>query len=157
GLATVGWLLASWVLALQLIVLATGSMSPGMPPGTAAVIQATDAADLAVGDVVTVHRSGDGAPVTHRIVAIDAADDAAARILTLRGDANGTADRDRYEVVRAGRVVAALPSAGYAVVWARSPIVMTATAVVVGVLVAWAFWPSPAKGAPRPRTPRRTA
>ncbi|TIC85743.1 signal peptidase I [Nocardioides sp. GY 10127] len=49
----------------------TGSMRPGMPPGTLVVVRPVEASTLRVGDVITYQlRSGEPEVVTHRIVAV---------------------------------------------------------------------------------------
>jgi signal peptidase len=151
GVLVAAWLVASWALSASLVVLVTGSMSPGMPAGTAAVVRTTPAADLRVGDVVTVPR-GDGARVTHRVVAIDdVPGQPQERLLTLQGDANRTTDRDPYRVATAGRVVASLPGAGRVLETVRQPAVAGAGVLLVAALVAWALWPE------RPRDDDRRA
>jgi signal peptidase len=150
GVLVVGWLVASWALSASLVVLVTGSMSPGMPAGTAAVVRTTPAADLRVGDVVTVPRGG--ARVTHRVVAIDdVPGQPQERLLTLQGDANRTTDRDPYRVATAGRVVASLPGAGRVLETVRQPAAAGAGVLLVAALVAWALWPE------RPRDDDRRA
>ena len=39
GLVVVTWLIVAWMLSLSVVVLVTGSMSPTMPAGSAAVVQ----------------------------------------------------------------------------------------------------------------------
>lgn len=47
----------------------TGSMKPGMPPGTLVVVKPVDPEDITIGTVVTYQlRSGDPTVVTHRVV-----------------------------------------------------------------------------------------
>jgi len=70
----------------------SGSMRPGLPPGTLAVVRPVEATEVGVGDVITYQlRPGDPAVVTHRVVAVsaDAGGDTAFRT---RGDANESAD-----------------------------------------------------------------
>jgi signal peptidase len=70
----------------------TGSMRPGLPPGTLVVVRPADPDDLGVGAVVTYQlRSGEPTVVTHRIVAT-AVDGAGRRLFQTRGDANDVAD-----------------------------------------------------------------
>lgn len=142
GTLTVTWLIVAWMLNLSLVVLATGSMSPTMPAGSVAVVQEVAAADLALGDVVTVPREGSAIPVTHRIVDIAAAADGGERELTLKGDDNDIVDSETYVVGEAKRVVASMPGIGSAVLWVRSPAGIIAATVVVAAIVVWAFWPA---------------
>lgn len=72
----------------------TGSMRPGMPPGSLAVVRPVDVNTLGVGDVVTYQvRSGDPEVITHRIVA-QSIDSHGERTFITRGDANGADDAD---------------------------------------------------------------
>lgn len=142
GATILACIVTGWAFGLSILVFATGSMAPTMPTGTAAVVQHTAAADVAVGDVVTVPRPGETMPVTHRVVSIaDVAGDDLARSLVLRGDANSAEDRDPYVVRDVERVLVAAPGAGTALGVVQSPlgIGVTASLVVMGVL--WAFWP----------------
>lgn len=151
GMLVVVWLLAAWLFSLTVIVFVSGSMSPTMPTGTAAVTQTVAAAELQVGDVVTVPRSRDGVDVTHRVVAIDAvAGSPDERSLTLKGDDNDAPDREQYLVDHAGRVIASLPGAGWAVMWLKSTAGIITITVVAAAVAAWGLWPSR-----RDRTARR--
>ncbi|MGU3356456.1 signal peptidase I [Microbacterium sp. M4A5_1d] len=146
GIVTIAWLLAAWLWGLSIVVFVTGSMSPTMPVGTAAVSQLTDAADLRIGDVVTVPRPDTGQPVTHRIVAIDEVAAAPAqRELTLQGDDNEFADSQTYVVDEAPRVLASAPALGSVVLWAQTPPVMIAASVAIALAIAWALWPTPTR------------
>lgn len=70
----------------------TGSMAPGMPPGSLAVVRPVDPATLRTGDVITYQlKSGEPAVVTHRVVGVGTTSDGELR-LTTRGDANGAND-----------------------------------------------------------------
>lgn len=72
----------------------TGSMEPGMPPGTLVVVKPVDADDIGIGDVVTYQlESGKTTIVTHRVVGV-AFDKDGDRIFQTQGDANSTPDAD---------------------------------------------------------------
>lgn len=143
GIITIAWLVAAWLFGLSLVVFVTGSMAPTMPVGAAAISQTTAAADLEVGDVVTVPRPDTGQPVTHRIVAIDTVTTSAdARELTLQGDDNGFADTQTYRVDEAPRVLVSAPGVGSVVLWAQTPIVMIAGSILIASAIAWALWPT---------------
>lgn len=143
GIVTIAWLGASLLFGLSIIVFVTGSMAPTMPTGSAAIVQTVAASELVEGDVVTVARPDSGVPVTHRIVAIDTSEtDSDVRMLTLQGDANDFADRDRYRVTEVERVVGAAPVLGWVVIWARNPLVMGAFSIGLAAAIAWALWPS---------------
>lgn len=73
-------------------VIETGSMAPGMPPGTFVVVRPTPVADIAAGDVLTYQiKSGDPTVVTHRVVQ-QGVDMAGQPRWRTQGDANDVAD-----------------------------------------------------------------
>lgn len=161
GLAT--WFAYSSASGATLIAFRTGSMTPTMPQGAIAVTVPVRAAELRVGDVVTVQRANEAMPVTHRIIEIrDVSEqpaggfdvraaapgrtlpgraDPAAREIVMQGDANQVPDALPYVVADARRVVAAVPHLGSALMLLQSPISMGALVIGVGALVTWAFWP----------------
>ncbi|MFG6443671.1 signal peptidase I [Microbacterium sp. P07] len=142
GVATVVWLAASAALGLSIIVFVTGSMSPTMPTGAAAVVQEVPASRLVVGDVVTVPRPNSATPVTHRVVEVASVPgDDRSRSLVLRGDANSIDDPDPYVVDEARRVVVAAPGVGWVVIAAKTPAAMVAFSLIVAAAIAWALWP----------------
>lgn len=161
GILTVAWLVASAVWGLGIIVFMTGSMSPTLPTGAAAITRTVDAADLAVGDVVTVRRPGNGAQVTHRIVDIaPVAGDPRARSLTLRGDANDSVDLRPYVVTSAPRVLVGAPVAGSVITAAKTPAAMLGGSSLIAAVIAWALWPTSTRASsdsadPRPIHPSR--
>ena len=147
GILSILWLIASLVFGLSIVILMTGSMSPTLPTGAAAIVKdAVPAAELRVGDVVTVPREGQPLPVTHRIVDIAPVDPLSgagpeARELTLRGDDNDTNDRYTYIVAAADRVIVGAPFIGHALTIMQTPIFFGALPLGVMLLVIWAFWP----------------
>ena len=147
GLVSIVWFLIAHVFSLSIVVLLTGSMSPGLPTGSAILVeQKVPAADLVVGDIVTVARPGYDLPVTHRVVGIDEiAGDATARSLTLQGDANATADREPYAVHTVQRSAIGVPTLGYVIRILQSPLFMGATTVLIAITIVWAFWPPNAR------------
>ncbi|MFC7161985.1 signal peptidase I [Aquipuribacter hungaricus] len=136
----------------SLVVFRTGSMSPTMPVGAVAVVRPVAAADVAPGDVVTVVRPGSPLPVTHRVVATaprPGHPDGA--VLTLRGDANGSADPLPYEVDEVRLVVLAVPHAGGWLEAVRTPRTMLLATALAAAGVAWSSWPRRAPGGRRHR------
>ncbi|GAB2470590.1 signal peptidase I [Xylanimonas ulmi] len=127
--------------ALQTLVVTSGSMSPMILRGDALIAHKVAARDLAVGDVVTVPQS-DASLVTHRVVAIEAADAPDARTLTLQGDANDIPDASTYTVSDAWRMWLRVPAGGAIVTTARQPQVLIPAAVGMGALVALACVPT---------------
>ncbi|MGI6877621.1 signal peptidase I [Microbacterium sp. gxy059] len=143
------WYLFSALTGATLITFRTGSMSPTMPQGAVAVAFPISAADIRVGDVVTVSQGEGSLPVTHRVVEVR--DDAEAtsadplpeggRELVMRGDDNDAVDLHPYVVTEARRVAVAVPHVGAALMVLQSPLGMGAMTLVAGALTAWAFWP----------------
>lgn len=70
----------------------TGSMQPGMPPGTLVVVRPVDPSEVSVGTVITYQlESGRPTVVTHRVTAVGV--DATGELrFTTQGDANTTPD-----------------------------------------------------------------
>jgi signal peptidase I len=143
GLLAMSWLLCSIFFGFSLVVFKTGSMAPAIPAGSAAIVREVAASEIAVGDVITVQREGATLPVTHRVVSISPADDPAARVVELRGDANDSNDLAPYTIAHAKRVVASFASVGAVLTVLRTPYVLGITTMLVGLLVVWAFWPRP--------------
>lgn len=76
----------------QAFTILTGSMRPGMPPGTLVVVRPVDPASLHMGDVITFQlKSGQSEVATHRIVGIGTTT-TGERVFTTRGDANDAND-----------------------------------------------------------------
>lgn len=100
----------------------TGSMAPGMAPGTLVVVKPVDASDIAVGSVITYQlKSGERTVVTHRVVGIGF-DGHGDRVFRTQGDANAVPDAEPvmpvqikgerwYAVPRVGFVSNALSAA----------------------------------------------
>lgn len=145
GVLSLVWFAASAAFGFTIVVFMTGSMSPGLPTGSASVaVNDVPAATLSIGDIVTVPRSTGDLPVTHRIIAIDPVEgDNAARSLTLQGDANATPDTEPYVVRTVKRTLGGVPGAGYALQLLQAPLVLGVLTLGAGLLVTWAFWPQP--------------
>lgn len=143
GLLTVVGVLATALFGVGFGVVATGSMAPSIPTGSMIVTVPAAAADVRIGDVVSVPREGLDTTVTHRVVAIAPITDRPdARALTLRGDANTIDDPEPYPVDRVDRVVASAPVIG-GVIWSlRNPVALGIGTVLLTALVLSAFWPS---------------
>jgi len=124
---------------ITLILFKTGSMSPTIPAGSLAVVREIPAADIKIGDVVTVDRPGK-LPITHRIQSVAPAE-GAARTITMKGDANAEADPAPYVVERVRIVLWSVPGLAYPLAAAANPVVLGATTVCVAALVSWVLWP----------------
>lgn len=122
---------AAPVLGLRPLIFLSGSMSPAIPAGSLALARETPAADLRVGDVVTV--PVDRGYVTHRIVEVTHRPGAAT--LRLQGDASPSPDGTAYDVRSAPRTFVSVPHLGSAVSWlSRPPGVFVLAGYVVLVL-----------------------
>ncbi|MEW1707874.1 signal peptidase I [Microbacterium sp. NPDC089190] len=101
------------VLGAQTYTVLTGSMNPGMPPGSLIAVRPTPFDAVRVGDVVTYQiRSGEPAVVTHRVVGTTSST-SGDRLLITRGDANDLDDPPVQREQLRGTVVLALPLLGY--------------------------------------------
>lgn len=125
---------------ITLIMFRTGSMSPTISAGSVAVVQEVAAAEIDVGDVVTVDRPDD-LPVTHRVTSVDdgASDDA--RVITMRGDANDVDDPYPYEVTTVRIVLFAVPGIAPVIAAMSNPLILGGITIAATLLVVWAFWP----------------
>jgi signal peptidase I len=151
GLLSLLAAIAAQIWGLSIILFSTGSMSPTIPAGSAALVQRIPASEVKVGDVVTVERR-DALPVTHRVTSVAQANGSAtAYVITMRGDANSADDANPYQVTEVRRVLYSVPGVAVAINRLRSPLVIGGATVVAGVLVTWAFWPR------RPSGPVRVA
>jgi signal peptidase len=91
----------------------TGSMQPGLPPGTLVVMKPAEASEIGVGSIVTYQlRSGEPTVVTHRVVEVRQRLDGEVEYVT-QGDANPIVDSApvRPEQVR-GTLWYAVPHLG---------------------------------------------
>jgi len=138
---------AALAFGVSIVLFSTGSMSPTIPAGAAALVREVPVASVEVGDVVTVDRPG-RLPITHRVVAISGS--GADRELTLRGDANPADDAAPYRVSSVRLVLFAVPGIAAVIAALGDPLVLGALTLVVSALVVWAFWPR-GPSAPRAR------
>jgi signal peptidase len=123
---TVSWALLVGALALGVacvplpmalgavpLTILSGSMAPGMPPGSLAIVRPVDATQARIGDVLTYQpQPDDPTLVTHRVVAVSR--DAHGGVsLILQGDANGAPDDHPVRPAQVlGSVVYAVPYFG---------------------------------------------
>ncbi|WP_229673305.1 signal peptidase I [Microbacterium saperdae] len=125
---------------ITLIMFRTGSMSPTITAGSVAVVQRVPAADIAIGDVVTVDRV-DELPITHRVTSVEPGASADERIITMRGDANTEADPFPYTVTSVRIVLFSIPGIATLIVGMGNPYVLGVLTLAATALVVWAFWP----------------
>lgn len=138
GAVCIALVVAAVALDVSIMLFKTGSMSPAIPAGSAALVREVPAASVDVGDVVTVDRPGK-LPVTHRVVAISGS--GADRELTLRGDANPVDDPMPYRVNTVRIVLFAVPGIATAIAALGNPLVLGGLTLGATALVVWAFWP----------------
>ncbi|WP_084345413.1 signal peptidase I [Rhodococcus sp. 1163] len=131
--AVVGFaVLASLIFGVKALVFQSGSMSPTIETGALGFAHSVPAADIRLGDVISVDGEG-GTRITHRVVGIDASSGDAAEV-RLRGDANQQADLVPYAITSADRVFFHVNGLGYVLVWLSNPFV--AAAGVLGAALA---------------------
>jgi signal peptidase I len=118
------------------LVFRSGSMGPEIGTGALGLARTVPADALAVGDVVSVV-NGRGVRVTHRIQTVRHSYPSAT--LTLRGDANPTADPEPYVVVEADRLFWSVNRAGYLVGVLSSPWGTFGAGLLAGALLMYAF------------------
>jgi signal peptidase len=149
GLLSLLAAVAAHIWGFSIILFSTGSMTPTIPAGSAALVQLIEASQVRVGDVVTVERK-DALPVTHRVTSIKPSDGSTTLyVITMRGDANASDDVYPYQVSQVRRVLYSVPGVAVAISQARDPRVLAGLTVVAGVLVTWAFWPRRPSGPTR--------
>lgn len=118
------------------VIFRSGSMSPAIETGALALSRTVPAADLAVGDVVTVE-DAKGALVTHRVRSVTMTGDDAT--LILKGDDNPVADPEPYVVQSVDRVFADVPRLGYVVSFLSGPVGIFAGGLLVGLVLTTVF------------------
>lgn len=151
-----GWWLrqtASWVLLLSMFSLLvvtvavprltgstpytvlTGSMRPGMPPGSLVVTRPVQAAELKVGEAITYQiRSGEPEVITHRITSI-ATTLGGETLFTTQGDANPVPDAASVKAAQIrGVVLYSLPLLGYVNSWLTGEQHIWAVGIAVALL-----------------------
>ncbi|WP_221585951.1 signal peptidase I [Microbacterium sp. G2-8] len=140
GLVCIALVVLAWAFDITLMMFRTGSMAPTIPAGSVAIVKHVPAAEIDVGDIVTVDRD-EQLPVTHRVTSIEEGSIDAERVITMRGDANASDDPHPYAVTGVRTVLFAIPGLAPIIVWFSNPYVLGGITIAAGVLVGWAFWP----------------
>lgn len=141
GLVSLLAAVAAHVWGFSIVLFSTGSMTPTIPAGSAALVRLIPATELRVGDITTVERK-DLLPITHRITAIKPVNGQPdAREITMRGDANELEDPNPYLITQGRLVVASVPGIANVFQGMRNPLLMGGLTILAGLLVSWAFWP----------------
>lgn len=104
--------LGSLAFGVRPLVVISGSMEPTVPVGSVVFTRSVPAAEIEVGDIVTVERPRDLGLITHRVVSTTPAEGGSTD-LVLRGDANTVDDPEPYSVTSAGRYVWGVPGLGH--------------------------------------------
>ncbi|MFV0253189.1 MAG: signal peptidase I [Beutenbergiaceae bacterium] len=117
----------------------TGSMSPGLPPGTLVVVKPVPFDDIVVGDVITYQlRSGEPEVATHRVVGYAVSMTGEPQLVT-RGDANSAVDPAPVLPVQVrGRVWYAIPYLGLVGTILPAGVRQAGTYLLAGLLAGYA-------------------
>ncbi|EMY34301.1 hypothetical protein D477_010376 [Arthrobacter crystallopoietes BAB-32] len=140
GLACIALVALAYAFDVTLIMFKTGSMSPAIPAGSVAFVRQIPAAEIAVGDIVTVDREA-ALPVTHRVTSVAGGPLPGQRVITMKGDANEAEDPAPYTVETVRLTLAHVPGFAKVVVWFANPYVVGGLTLGAAALVTWAFWP----------------
>ena len=135
---------------LHPLIVVSGSMQPGIRTGDLVVGVPRAIEDVAPGDVITLTSTQTHKLVTHRVVGIEPG--AGGFTITMKGDANDTADAEDYAVAAGDRVPTPLfvvPGGGYVVETISRPPVAIPLLIALAALVGLAMLP--------PGPPRRKA
>ncbi len=136
----------------QSIIIGGGSMEPAIHLGSAVVVSPVAAAELVVGDVVSMKFDAARTTYTHRIVAV--VDRPDGRWIRTKGDANADPDPTLVPASSViGRVDVAIPLMGYLLALLSMPIGVIFTVGLAATLLAMAWLLESLELAP---TPRRT-
>jgi signal peptidase len=111
-----------WTGRYRVVTVLTGSMRPGMPAGSAAIVTPVSPSAIRVGDVVTYQAPlADHRVVTHRVVKVITAGEHP--VIQTKGDANVSPDPwlARVNGSPAWRATAVIPHLGTAIRSLRSP------------------------------------
>lgn len=148
GLISLLAALAAHFFGFTIVLFSTGSMTPTIPAGSAALVRLVPAATLAVGDITTIERTAPLLPITHRITSVKTVEgQPETRIVTMRGDANKDEDPEPYTITQARIVIGSVPGIANMFKDLRNPLLMGGLTLLAGGLVMWAFWPRAARNA----------
>lgn len=128
----------SLVFGLKPQIVVSGSMEPTIPTGSLLMAKEVSAADIEVGDIVTLQRPNNAGLVTHRVTSVE--QQHTNWEITMRGDANAADDPQPYTVRTVGKVVATIPGVGYLAGIFRTPFGITGIAVFGIALLVTFLW-----------------
>lgn len=120
GVICMLWTFALLIAGITPLVVLSGSMSPALQAGDVAFARSVPADEIAPGDIVSVVAES-GTRITHRVTDVTSTGESDEVTLTLKGDANDTADAETYAVTSAFTVVGSAPRLGYLLHGVSSP------------------------------------
>ena len=126
--------MAALIFGVRPVVVVSGSMEPGLPVGSVALIRAIAYEEVKVGDVVTVARPRGLGLVTHRVVEKTTTE--SGRALVLKGDANKNVDPQPYTPATVSRMVAHVPGLGFVTLFLQSQRGIVAAGGILLALIA---------------------
>jgi signal peptidase len=133
----------------QSIIIGGGSMAPALGLGSAIVVKPIAAAELAVGDIVSLQVGPDRTTYTHRIVAV--VDRPDGRWIRTKGDANAEPDPSLVPASAViGRVELAVPLLGYLLALLSLPVGVMFVVGLAATLLAVAWLLESLEPEPRP-------
>lgn len=113
----------------------TGSMRPGMPPGSLALMHRVPDSSLKVGDVITYASPlNQRITISHRIIKISRLENGAPEFIT-KGDSNPAPDRPVNEGLVLGQVVWHIKFIGAWLMWSKTWLGITALVYLPAALI----------------------
>ncbi|MGD7001574.1 signal peptidase I [Corynebacterium halotolerans] len=147
GVVCVAAVIAAWVFGVNIMMFKTGSMAPGIPAGSVALVREIPAAEADIGNVITVQRPGQ-LPITHRVISNepDPAGGPEDRIIEMKGDANPQPDPVDYRVSEVQLLFWSQPEWGHTFARLADPKTLAIVTMLAALVVTWAFWPRGREG-----------
>ncbi|MGP6174745.1 signal peptidase I [Corynebacterium sp. A21] len=142
GVVCVGAVIAAYIFGVNIMMFKTGSMSPGIPAGSVALVREIPAAEAEIGDVITVERPGQ-LPITHRVISNESDPENLpnGQIIEMKGDDNPNPDPFPYQVEEVKLLFWSQPELGHVVAGLADPRVLGIVTMLAALIVTWAFWP----------------
>jgi len=137
GLLCLAGMLASALFGVSALVFRSGSMAPAIHTGALALSQTVPAADIRVGDVVSAVNA-QGTRISHRVISIERLS-GGTYAMTMKGDANDTADATAYVITAADRIFWHADGLGYLAEVAQRPGIVFIGGLAVGAAVVSSF------------------
>ncbi|MEB4616644.1 signal peptidase I [Leucobacter sp. M11] len=156
GLICIVLFALSMLFQVRVLNVLSGSMEPEIPTGSLLLTTPIEAADIEIGDVITVNRPNDRGLITHRVIEISPVPDAPGAVeLRMQGDANQTEDPQPYLVREAGRYLMHVPGLGVLASLVKTRLGISIGIALAALLFALFLFPGKAvRGAPPTAEPR---